>query len=374
MLGGGFGGLSVANELRRRLAPERARVTVVDRRDWFMVGFAKLWIIRGTRTLEESSRSLRNLARREIDFIMADVQRIDLQNQRVETSRGTIAYDYLVIAMGARLEPKRISGLAEHGLNLYDHEQLPAIRQRLTNIRSGTIAIVIASLPYKCPPAPFEAALLISSMMRDAGTAGSVRVCVYSPAPITLPAAGQAVSHQVLEMLRVEGVEFHGSHKIRSVQKNGIEFDAETVSFDVLLAIPPHMAPRAICDTGLVGIDGFVSVGRDCQTLYDRVYAIGDITTMPAGEAAVPKAGIFAEGQGLAVAKNIVSEIESRRERSTFDGKGACFMESGRGTASLVEVDAFSHARPLTKLTTPTEGHLREKMEFERERLARWLT
>lgn len=55
ILGGGFGGLSAALEIRTRLSAAQVRVTVVDRKDWFMVGFAKLWIIRGTRTFEEST-------------------------------------------------------------------------------------------------------------------------------------------------------------------------------------------------------------------------------------------------------------------------------------------------------------------------------
>jgi len=51
ILGAGFGGLAAANRIRGSLDPSRARVTVIDKKDWFMVGFAKLWIIQGTRDL-----------------------------------------------------------------------------------------------------------------------------------------------------------------------------------------------------------------------------------------------------------------------------------------------------------------------------------
>ena len=48
----------------------------------------------------------------------------------------------------------------------------------------------------------------------------------------------------------------------------------------------------------------FININRDCKTMHDNVYAVGDVTTLSVdGKLAVPKAGIFAEGQGEIVAK-----------------------------------------------------------------------
>ena len=69
ILGGGFGGLAAANELRNSLSSSQLRITVIDKKDWFMVGFAKLWIINGTRTFENSTGSLNELSKKDIDFI-----------------------------------------------------------------------------------------------------------------------------------------------------------------------------------------------------------------------------------------------------------------------------------------------------------------
>ena len=88
---------------------------------------------------------------------------------------------------------------------------------------------------------------------------------------------------------------------------------------------------------------------------------------------AVPKAGVFAEGEGLVVAKNIVSKIQSKDDSELYDGKGGCFIESGRDTASLIEVDMFSESKPTTNLTESTKEHLMEKIQFEQERIAKWL-
>ena len=259
-------------------------------------------------------------------------------------------------------------------MNLYDHNQLTKIHEKLVNMKSGSIAIAIMGMPYKCPPAPFEAALLIDSMLKKSGIRNSVQIHFYSPAPITLPAAGTEVSQQILDLINSENIVFHNSCKTTSVEKNKLIFSDNQTTFDLLLAIPPHIAPKIIYESGLAKEDGFIQIGRDCKTSFENVYAIGDVTILPVGEKmAVPKAGIFAEGEGTIVAQNIISKIESKDDSALFDGKGGCFIESGRDTASLIEVDMFSDSKPITHLTESTKEHLNEKIQFEKERIENWL-
>jgi sulfide:quinone oxidoreductase len=374
ILGGGFGGLSAANELRNTLPSSQVKITVIDKIDWFMVGFAKLWIINGTRTFENSTRSLNELRKKEIDFIKDEILSINLKDKNVKTKIHEISFDFLIISMGAVLAPQRILGLEQNGFNLYDHNQLLEIREKLENIESGKIAICIMGMPYKCPPAPFEASLLIDSMLRNRGIRDSVQIDFYSPAPITLPAAGPEVSRQILELINSEQIVFHNSSKIKSVESKKLIFEDSEAYFDLLLAIPPHVAPKVIYDSGLAKEPGFIPIDRDCKTPFENVFAVGDVTSLIVTEnMAVPKAGIFAEGEGITVAQNIVSQIQSIKESALFDGKGGCFIESGRNTASVIEIDMFSHSRPSTNLTESTSDNLSKKIQFEKERLSKWL-
>ncbi len=140
------------------------------------------------------------------------------------------------------------------------------------------------------------------------------------------------------------------------------------------MAVPPHIAPKVIYDSGLAKESGFIPIDRDCKTPFENVFAIGDVTSLSVTKTmAVPKAGVFAEGEGITVAKNIISEIQSKKEFKLFDGKGGCFIESGRDTASILEVDMFSNSKPSTKLTESTSDNLSKKLEFEKERLSKWL-
>lgn len=85
ILGGGFGGLSSANELRNTLSSSQVKITVIDKKDWFMVGFAKLWIINRTRTFENSIGSLNELPKKEINFIKEEILEINFQNKNIKT-------------------------------------------------------------------------------------------------------------------------------------------------------------------------------------------------------------------------------------------------------------------------------------------------
>ena len=374
ILGGGFGGLSSAHELRNSLSSSQVKITLIDKKDWFMVGFAKLWIVNGTRTFEDSIGSLNELSKKEINFIKDEVLAIDLQNKNVKTTSQNISYDFLIISMGSVLAPEKIPGLKENGFNLYDHNQLSEIHDRLTSMKSGKIAISIMGIPYKCPPAPFEASLLIDSMLRKRGVRNSIQIDFYSPSPITLPAAGTEVSKKILELINSEKIIFHDSCKIKSVEYNKLIFENSEANFDLLLFIPPHVAPKIIYDSGLAKEPGFILINRDCKTSFENVFAIGDVTTMLVTEnMTVPKAGVFAEGEGITVAKNIISKIQSKKELILFDGKGGCFIESGKETASILEVDMFSHSKPSTSLSESTFDNLSKKIEFEKERMTKWL-
>ena len=372
ILGGGFGGLAAANELRQNL-PSDVKITIIDKKDYFMMDLVKLWILNGTREFELSKKPLQSVTKKGIDFINEEILKIDLKKKLVTTKSRELSYDYLIIALGVDLAPEQINGLSEHGLILYDINDIPKIHEAIKKIKSGKIAMVIMGMPYKCPPAPYEAALLIKSMLTDLGTK-SVQIDFYSPAPITLPAAGPQVSEELLQLLKSKNINFHGLHKTISVEKNTLRFENSETNFDLLIAVPPHKAPVVVIESGIAQKGKFISVNRDCKTNFDNVYAIGDVNEiMVTDKIAVPKAGIFAEGEGVTVAQNIISQLKHEQEKAIFDGKGGCFVETGKHTAGYLEVDMFASPNPITLLKEPTQDNFNDKEKFEKDRLVKWL-
>src|SRR5215217_7870791 len=124
ILGGGFGGLAAANELRARL-PDNHDVTVVAADDRFYTGFAKLWDLVGTRPLEQGTASLLALEQRGIHFVQARITKIDPAERRVETEVGSFDADFLLVALGAGPGPEQFLHLQGPAHDLYDANELP---------------------------------------------------------------------------------------------------------------------------------------------------------------------------------------------------------------------------------------------------------
>jgi len=347
---------------------------VIDKKDYFMMDLVKLWILNGTREFEYSKRPLQTITKKGIDFINEEIIKIDPKNKTVTTKSKELSYDYLIIALGVELAPEQIPGLSNNGLNLYELKDATKMRDAIKRMKSGKIAMAIMGIPYKCPPAPYEAALLIRSMLKDTGASDSVKIDFYSPTPITLPAGGPQVSEELLQLLKSKNIEFHGSHKTISVGPKTLKFEESVAGFDLLIAVPPHKAPSVVGDAGFAEKDKFISVDRTCKTNFENVYAIGDVNQiMVTDKIAVPKAGIFAEGEGVTVAKNIISKIKSEQEKEIFDGKGGCFVEVGKKTAGYLQVEMFATPNPVTLLKQPSEEHFVDKEKFEKDRLEKWL-
>ena len=89
ILGGGFGGITAALELRRGLDTEHS-ITLVDRRDAFFMGLRKLWVLVGRGTLAEGSRPLAALEPQGVSVRIANVNGIDMHARTVRLDEHTV--------------------------------------------------------------------------------------------------------------------------------------------------------------------------------------------------------------------------------------------------------------------------------------------
>jgi sulfide:quinone oxidoreductase len=248
-------------------------------------------------------------------------------------------------------------------------------------LKRGRIAISIMGMPYKCPPAPYEASLLINDMLIKKGKRSSIDIDLYVPTPIALPIAGPKVSHDITDLIESNYINFYPSHKIKSVQSKEIEFEnGNKRSYSILIGIPPHKVPDVIKTSGLingrqVGEEGWINVDKyTLRTDYKNVFAVGDITEIKVTEAVtIPKAGIFAESEAKIAAQQIIDDITSRSHDTKFDGKGFCFMEIGNKKAGYVDADFYNETGPITRLEPPSEESYVKKYDFEKNRIKEWL-
>lgn len=370
ILGAGFGGLEVANRLRSTLDADH-RITVVDARDRFFIGAAKLWDIVGLSSLEDSSAPLAGLRSKGIDLLQAEIRSIDIFRRTAVTSSGEVRGDHLVIALGAAFNLTHVGMLEPPAFNLYDPFSVPAMREALESFEGGRLAIAILGVPYKCPPAPFEAAFLIDRYLRDRGVRDATELHVATVQPSPLPVAGPEASARVAATLRDRDIALHTelAQPVVDPVARELRWPDARLDFDLLFGVPQHVPPPVL----QAAAGGWLRPDpATLMTEVERVYAIGDCAAIPNAVGEIPKAGVFAEAQGRVVAGRITAEI-SGAEAPTFDGHGYCFLEFAEGKAAKVEGDFFASPRPDVSLKEPDAATFEEKQGFVSDRLAAWL-
>ena len=373
ILGGGFGGITAAVSLREALGPEHT-VALVDRRDEFMMGLRMLWMLAGRATRREGTRPLQALAARGVEVRRAAVRGIDLRDRTVATDDGVLPWDYLVVALGAEPRPDLIAGWNPAACNLYDADDVERVVPRLRGLREGVVHVAVLGVPYKCPPAPYEAALLLDDLFRRRGLRGGIRIQASTVQPMSLPVAGPEACAQLEGQLARQGIEFAPNRRPLGVDGTAVVYDSGRVEADVLLAVPPHRPPAVVADSGLALRGEWIAVDpRTLRTSADGVFAVGDVVDIPlATGLSLPKAGVFAEQQARVVAGQIVAEITGSPPPAPFDGEGYCFIEVGGEQAALVRGNFYASPAPRLEVTAPSAEAYRQKVEFERERLGRW--
>jgi sulfide:quinone oxidoreductase len=373
ILGGGFGGVTVATELHDAFGGAH-EIILIDQNEHFMMGLRKPWAIAGVGTMEEGKRSRRVLGSRGIHFLEERIAQIDPEARIVRTAEQTLEFEYLVVALGAEPRPDMVPGLAEHAHNLYDAESIPALEVAVSGFEGGKIVIAVAGVPYKCPPAPYETAMLLQDHLTGRGLSAATRLHVLTLQPILLPNAGAEGSAWLAEQLASRDITFQVGAKIQRVEPGRFVLADSEVEGDLLIGVPPHRPPAVVVESGLTGDADWIKVDRGTlATRFERVYAIGDVTGIKlANGLGLPKAGVMAELEGKRVAAEIVSQLAGGEAPAPFDGKGFCFIETGKTTAALVEGDFFATPEPNIQLARPSSENAEAKRRFETERLERW--
>lgn len=360
ILGGGIGGLVAANELARCL-PRGHRIVLVERIATHAFAPSFLWLMTGERRIEQITRDLRALVRPGVEIVHSEARAIDLASGRVDTDHGAIAYDHLVLALGAELAPETIPGLGAAAHTFYTLEGAERLRSHLTAFNGGTVAVVVGALPYKCPGAPHEAVMLLGDLFRRRSLRGAVDLHLFTPEPQPMPVAGPVLGAAVTEMLASRGITFHPSHRLTAVDSEARELTFEgrpSAKYDLLVAIPPHRGPSLVREAGLANDAGWVPVDRrTLATRHERVYAIGDATAIPLpgrwkrdAPLMLPKAGVFAHAHALVVARRIAAQIARRPVEEEFCGDGYCMLEAGEDLAGFAFGDFFAEPAPDVKL------------------------
>lgn len=368
VVGAGFGGLELSSCLSEELGDD-VQVTLIDQSDHFVFGYAKLDVMFGRDTPASVRLYYRDIVKPGVTFRQETVVSIGAQAKSVTTDQGSYDADVLVVALGANLDVAATPGLGEVGYEFYSPEGAERLRDIVSNFDTGTAVIGIMGPFFKCPPAASETALLLHDEFRRRGVRDATRIILVSPLPSPVPVSPDT-SQALLAAFAERGIEFVGSASVNSVDpaaKALLLDDGRRIDFDLLLAVPVHVAPEVVLASELAR-DGWIAVdGRTLATPFPDVYAIGDVTSAP-----VPRAGVFAEGQARIVAAGIINRFRGSPDTDRYEGAGSCYIEFGAGTVARVDINILGGPQPTGRFAAPSADIVVEKELFGSSRRSRW--
>ena len=339
-----------------------------------MMGLRKLWALVGMGDLEGGRRSLAALEGQGIRRVQAEIRSIDAVERTVVTDAGEFSAEYLIVALGAESRPDLVPGLAEHGHDVWNVAGVPGLKARVADFPGGDVVIAIAGMPYPCPPAPFECAMLLDDHFRRLGVGDASSITVTTPKPILLPNAGIDGSRWLAERLDERGIRYETGREVRGVEDGRIDFGDSALEFDLLIGVPPHRPPAVVVDSTLAGPGGWIRVDpKTFETNNADVFAIGDVTKITlANGLPLPKAGLMADLAGQRVAAAVAARISGAESPAPFDGKGFCFLEMSTSTAAQIQGDFYREPEPLVRIAPESREYAAAKHRFETERLDLW--
>lgn len=328
ILGGGVGGTIVANLLAKKLRADEAEVTLVDRtgKHVYQPGF--VYVAFEKQRPKKLVRDERNLLRKRVRLVVGEAVKIDTEGKKVHLAdERVLEYDRLVIALGARLTPDELPGFNESAHHFYSLEAAVKLRQALEEFKGGKVVVTVASVPYKCPPAPSEAACQLDYYFVKKGIRDKVDIHFLSPLSRVFPLEPvNPVVEKAFAQHNIRSTIFFNTDSIEPERKLVNSVEGESVPYDLLIMVPPHRGAKVVEDSGLGDRGGWLPTDKFTlrTKAHPDIFALGDCTDIP-----VSKSGAAAHFQAKVIAENIVADLRGEPATAKYDGHVMCYCDAG---------------------------------------------
>jgi len=367
VLGAGFGGLELSSMLSEQVG-DKIDLTLIDKNDSFFFGYSKLDVMFGRKTADAVRIHYRNIVKPGVTFRQETITSIDPENRLVTTDKNTHEADILVVALGAEYDLEATPGLVEGGNEFYSFEGAERLREVIPTFSKGHAVIGVSSTPFRCPPAPSEAALLLHDHLTERGVRDACQISIVVPLSSPIPPS-MDTSKALLKAFKERDINFIPNRKVLALdpgRRVALLDDGSEMPYDLYLGVPKHRVPDVVAATDMT-YDGWIPVNPDdLSTEYDGVYAIGDVA-----DVGTPKAGMFAEGAAETVAKNIIANLLGTDEPDIYRGIGTCYVEFGKNQVGRVDVE-FMEGPATGSFMSPSAELAAEKELFGASRRRRW--
>ena len=346
-----------------------AGVTLIDRGEAFVFGYSKLDVMFGRSTPDAVRLPYREFVKPGVRVLRETVTAIDAAARRVTTDEGIYEADVVVVALGADYDFESTPGISAGVNEFYSVAGATRMRDVLPTFVRGRAVIGVCDAPFKCPPAPSEAALLLHDDLVARGVRKDCEISLVMPFPVPVPPSPDT-SAALLAAFGERDIRFVPGRRVSALDTGravAVLDDGSEMPYDLFMGVPKHRAPDVVIAAGMTE-DGYVPVDpHTLETRFPGVYALGDVATQ-----GTPKAGVFAEGAAQAVASALIAARRESDGRRDHTGTGSCYVEFGAGRVGRIDVDFFSGPTPMGTLTEPSVSMRADKENFGASRRARW--
>ena len=317
VLGAGFGGLELSTMLSEAFGDDVA-VTLIDKSDSFVFGFSKLDVMFGRTTLDAVRLPYKDFVKPGVRFCQEAIVSVDPAAKRVTTDRGTHEADFLVVALGADYDFDATPGLAETTeFYTVGKERGASWVKILPTFTKGRVLIGVCGAPFKCPPAPSEAALMMHDYLTTRGIRDACEITLILPLETPVPPSPET-SRALLAAFAERNITFIADREVKSIdtqRRVATIDDGREFPYDLFLGVPAHRAPKALESSGLLK-DWYVPVKpKTLETRFPDVYAVGDCARQ-----GTPKARRLRRGAPRAVAIALIARL--RNQEASRDPRG----------------------------------------------------
>ncbi|MBY0389963.1 NAD(P)/FAD-dependent oxidoreductase [Mycobacterium pseudokansasii] len=380
IVGGSFGGLTAAFELRHHLDPDQVKITLISKNSRFVFIPSLPWVAIGRRNVDEISFALAPvLARKYVDFVCDSVERIDAAKKTVSTGAGDYRYDFLVVATGHRSANEKVPGLGPFdgpGHSLMSAPEAEELNEAIAHLLHQPGPVVVAAAPgASCIGPAYEFAFEIDHLLRRRRLRHQVPITFVTPEPFLghMGMGGAGAIRQMLEgALDERDIPYQTSAAVTGIGVDAVEVAGSgSIPSALSMVIPPLAGVAAVANSpGLANPNGFVPVDeRYRHPDADGVYAIGVATAMPPVAPTpvpvnFPKTGDMTEQMATVAAADIVARITGG-EATVAELRARCVMDMG-DEGIYMSVDPVRPPRDTIPTISKGRRWLWAKRAFER--------
>ncbi len=366
IVGGGFGGLTMAKALRKK--DKNIEVTVIEKNNIFMACPFSNTLLGG---LDDVSLDTfvgdyyQPAARHDYDFVHATVTAIDRKAKTVTTTAGDIAYDILVLSPGIAYDyetqfpnwsSEKITKVSQAcPAALMPGNEHIALKRQLEDMDDGNVIIVPpATGKYRCPPAPYERVSMVANYVKNEGIEGKVIVLDTRNGKFAKGAAFQ----ESWEDLYPDIIEYKGLTEIVDIdtEKKTIAYKVfedeaddegvlKTETYEVCNLMPINKCSPVIAMAGIeVNGAGYAMMdGYSFKSKTDsNIYVVGDAVTHaipPSGQTAI-WAAHRAAGQ---IADQLNAKVNDPKSGLPAKAANVCYsMVGGKPEEAIMVTHTFS--------------------------------